>query len=189
MKKIPTISKKKWIVIVIIILLFILATLFYFNRIHSNPTNNIMDNVTTTSTSPTAQSDFTGGNDRSIGTSSREQTDAIVEDKQGQIITVPSPSNWTVSKTTEITVYEPSPNTLLSSGSVITGKATINPVYFRLIDNKSGVISEGSIAVVNGNFSGIITHNSTATEGRLDIFGATEAMVEFSNIEIPVRFE
>lgn len=145
-------------------------------------------NAKTTSKAPTAQEDFTEGNDRQPTTSDRSD-EGTVNDTGGNVSSPPPQSQWTTSTSGAVTVYSPARDTLLANGSNISGKSSASRVSFRLIDNISGVIAQGDLSVVNGNFSGTFNFSTTASEGRLDVFTTRDDGVEGNNIEIPVRFK
>lgn len=143
----------------------------------------------TTSTAPSAQEDFTNGGDRPVAATPEDKGTATVSDTQGQQGTIPDKSQWSTSTTGEITVYTPAKDKLLVNGDIVSGESTLSSVYYRVIDNVSGMISQGQLSVVNGKFSGTVSFTTTAASGRLDIYGALDSGKEFSNVEIPVRFK
>ncbi|MEI7689431.1 MAG: hypothetical protein WCI79_00495 [Candidatus Saccharibacteria bacterium] len=158
------------------------------NFIKSPAANNPDATAQTTSTVPSAQNDFTNGDSRTAVTQTTKQ-EGIVLDTQGNVISTVPQSEWSVSTDGIISAYSPTKNAILSSGSTISGESTTSIVSFRLIDNVSGVISQGNISVNNGKFSGVFEFATTATEGRLDLFSSdTNSGRESSTVEIPVRF-
>lgn len=177
--------------VIVLIIMTILASLLIIRGI-SKPVSKISDlddNTTSTSTAPTAQNDFSDGDDRRVPNHSKDEgSEAIITDDQGNVESVPDKSTWTFSSSGEITLYLPAKNALISSGDKLSGQSTLKNVSFRLIDNVSGVIAQGQLNVVNGKFSGIFDFNTTATDGRLDVFGLKNDGVEFGNIEVPIRF-
>jgi hypothetical protein len=141
----------------------------------------------TTSKQPTAQSTFTGGEPRSTTTATKDE--GIVTDTKGSKADTATPeSSWTKSSSGNVVVYSPAQNSVLKSGETLSGSATASRVSFRLIDNVSGVISQGSISVVNGKFSGTFDFDSKATEGRVDVFTVAPDGTESNNVSIPVKF-
>lgn len=93
------------------------------------------------------------------------------------------------SESGKITVYQPSPNQLLTSGTVISGASSYSEISYRIIDDNIGVVGQGSLKVVNGKFSGTFSFSSSGQEGRLDVFRALEDGREIDIIEIPVRYK
>lgn len=142
----------------------------------------------TTSKAPTAQEDFTEGNEREPSTPDRGG-EGTVSDTGGNVSSPPPQNQWSTSPSGAITVYSPGRDTLITSGSTISGKATTPKVSFRLIDNVTGVIAQGELSVVNGNFSGTFNFSTTASTGRLDVFNTREDGVESNNVEVPIRFK
>lgn len=157
---------------------------------HPHAATNMKPPVQTTSTLPSAQSNFTNGdndNNKDAGNTLNEnRSSATVSDTGG----IPSSdtSKPISSATGEITVYLPIKDATISSGQEISGTSSLPSVSYRLIDNVSGVIATGTLSVVNGNFSGKISFVTNATNGRLDIFGVKPDFTEFSNIEVPIRY-
>lgn len=149
-------------------------------------TKSTSDNTKTTSTEPSAQSDFTNGKERETTQTTKEE--GTVTDSNGVIPTVAPKAEWSSSTDGVISVYSPAQNSILSNGQILSGESTANTVSFRLIDNISGLIAQGKIGVVNGKFSGIFNFETTGAEGRLDVFIADANGIESSIIEIPVRF-
>lgn len=141
----------------------------------------------TTSEEPSAQADFSGGSERTPVSNERSSS-AVVNNTNGEINSTPPKSQWTVSSTGQITLYEPADSQQLVSGDTISGKSSFKEVNFRLIDNVSGVIATGSLPVKNGKFSGTFSFDTSASEGRLDVFGIRNDGTEFSTIELPIRF-
>jgi len=140
----------------------------------------------TTSTAPSAQENFTGGDDRK-GTSNNPN-EGTVSDASGNSPSTPPQSQWVKSADGSITLYAPAKDATLTSGDSLSGASSLERVSFRLIDDVSGVIAQGSLSVVNGKFSGKFSFSTTGTSGRLDVFSASSDGVESSNIEIPIRY-
>ena len=178
----PT-TKRKIIIALAVLLIVALALLGYFWWKHQS-TNNIAE---TTSKEPSAQSTFTGGGKRKVVQS--DKNEGVITDTGGNISSLPPSSDWSSSANGVITVYSPAKNSLLSSGQLLLGESAANRVSFRLIDSVSGVIAQGSVGIVNGKFSGSFSFNTTADNGRLDIFTTNIDGMESNNIEIPVRFK
>lgn len=193
-KKTPKITKKRvliivGIVIVLIISLFVLEKTHIIN-LYSKPPKGIDDDAKTTSTTPTAQADYTDGNPRDAGNSEQEnEGSGTLEDRQGQSSQQTNQSTWSSSASGEIVVKNPGKNSLINSGAEVSGTSNLATVNFRLIDDVSGVIAEGNMNVVNGKFAGVLSFATSANTGRLDIYGVKVDGREFSNVEISVRFK
>lgn len=182
-------SKRKYAIIAAVLtgIAVVAFGVAYFSGVFDSSQSTKEEEAKTTSTAATAQDDFTGGDDRTPNqTTSNEGT---LTDNNGSVSSTPPQSSWTVSPDNKITVFSPSKNTLIASGQEISGQSTYQKVNFRLIDDASGVIAEGNIAVVNGLFSGKLNFSSAGTNGRLDLFYSTNVSPESSNVEIPVRFK
>jgi cytoskeletal protein RodZ len=159
------------------------ASSIFFNR--SEKTNDT--EAQTTSTAETAQSSFTGGDDRQPNRSQKQEGTAT--DQSGAIQAIPPENQWSKSNDGVISVYSPTKNQIVQNGQIVSGASTTSTVSFRLIDDVSGVIIQGSLNVVEGRFSGSLNFNTAGTNGRLDIFNSATDGTESSNIEIPVRFK
>lgn len=182
-------TKKKSLIILFLVGLIALAVFFLYFRNKQHQESVSGSNVTTTSNTPTAQSNFTDGDDRQPGNTLQEGEGAAqIKDNSATEVT-PTPSDqWTTSNTNEISVYSPATNATVKNNSTISGQSTLPVVSYRLIDAVSGVIGQGSLRVVNGKFSGTISFNTNASEGRIDIYATRDDGTEYSNIEIPVTF-
>jgi len=143
----------------------------------------------TTSTARSAQADFSDGDpNKEPGNSLNENRgSAVVEDSESA--NVKATSNPITSNTGEITVYSPSKNSLVMDNTVLSGKSTLPKVEYRITDSISGVIVTGSLVVKDGKFSGKISINTSATDGRIDIFATRADLSEYSSVEIPIRFK
>lgn len=180
---------------VTLLILFVLLYLGSARMFHAWPFERATFNpstATTPSKSATAQSDFNGGDKRSTDTNTNTAAngaDNTLTDNNGAVSSTPQSSQW--SKSTDgssIIVYGPAANSNLSDGAVLSGAATGSRVSFRLVDNLSGVIANGSISVVNGKFSGTLHFSTQATEGQIVVFDQAPDGTESNNTTIPVRF-
>jgi hypothetical protein len=183
-------NKKIFFTTITLLMLVLLAFVVYFQFFKDKDSNNSEElEAKTTSLAPTADENFSAGNDRPEQGLNSDKGEAIISDNQGSIDNIPSESNWIKSATGEITLYSPSENQLIKNGDVISGESELSSVSFRIIDDLSGLISTGELAVVDNKFSGSISFSTTASAGRLDIFGSKTDGAEFSNIEVGVRFK
>lgn len=190
--KIQKKSKKKTLLVAASAVLILLLILFVFEKTNvinlyskkSQPTTTT--EAKTTSTAPSAQENFTDGDERQGSSTNRNE--GIVTDTGGNISNTPGQSQWTTSSDGAITVYLPAKSSIIKSGDSMNGTSNLSKVSFRLIDDVSGVIAQGALSVVNGKFSGSFNFSTSGTNGRLDIFNAATDGVESSNVEIPIRF-
>ena len=97
-------------------------------------------------------------------------------------------SQWTTSASGLITVKQPVANSLFQSGDTLVGSAKVAQVNYRLKDNKIGVIAQGLLKVVDGNFSGSLHFQSQGTGGQIDVFTTDSLGVEYNEVQINVRF-
>lgn len=139
------------------------------------PVNNVSKGTTTAAKTP--------------ATSAAASTPGGGKDTNGSVSASTSPGQWVVSQSGNITVKQPVANAALQSGAVLSGSAKVGTVNFRLIDSKVGVISEGTLNVVNGNFSGVLSFTSQSSTGRLDVFSTdTPGGPELNEVQISVGF-
>lgn len=171
------------IFLVISILAFIILGVFNKDEAPNNASSNQKDNV-----SPAKNSSNVSSGDKQATQSTTTKTDVTVKDNSGTINSIPDQSKWLVSKDGVITVYSPTTDTQIKNGSLLTGKTSATSVSFRLIDNLQGMISQGKVNVVNGNFSATFKFSTTATQGRLDVYVENPDFTESSIIEVPIRF-
>ena len=100
-------------------------------------------------------------------------------------------SDWSISTSGLITVKLPSANGTFTSGDTIEGSAQSGPVFYTLIDNQEGEISQGEISVVNGNFTASVQFTHIASGGQLDVFNTTTGQYNGKQenvVQIPVNF-
>lgn len=110
------------------------------------------------------------------------------KDNHGEQTATDNPSNqWVQSESGVITVKNPVNNSEIKSGDTLTGSATVDKIQYRLIDDQVGVVSQGFISVVNGNFSASVNFPSYAKTGRLDVFSSDSSGRETNEVQIPVR--
>lgn len=183
-------KKRKTILILIFSLVILTCGSLYLYKKNNKPAHTVSD-AKTTSTAPTAQADFNDAkpsNDKSDpGNTIREDRGSAVVEEDSKTNITPK-SQWTISKTGQITLYSPASGQKASTGTKISGESTLGQVYFRIIDDTSGMLSTGKLNVTNGHFSGTINIGTSATKGRIDVFGMSNKGAEYSEINIPVRF-
>ncbi len=187
-----TITKKKLLIIacaalLILFVLFVLEKRHVIDLYNKDKQTSEDEDAKTTSTAPTAQEDFSEGGERPIARGDKDE--GLVADTGGSVQSIPPENQWSVSADKAITVYLPSKDSVLVSGSTLSGSSTLPHVNFRLIDDVSGLIAQGTLSVVNGKFSGTFSFNTSGANGRLDIYNASVDGIESSNVEIPVRFK
>ncbi|MGC1177246.1 MAG: hypothetical protein WA843_04200, partial [Candidatus Saccharimonadales bacterium] len=123
-------------------------------------------------------------------TSTTGANQGTTTDKNGQASSAASsdPSQWVTSESGKITLKAPLTKGTLRTGGTITGTTGQGPVQYRLIDNQAGVISQGSINVVEGNFTASIDFKAYASSGRLDVFNLDPNGKEINEVQVPVNF-
>ncbi len=186
---------KKTVLITLLIVALLFTVLLVLEKksiinIYSKDGPAITEAEETTSTAETAQSDFTGTDDRMPGNTLDENkgSGGIVDDS-GSVGGNIDMSNPIVSSTKEITLYSPKSNASVANGIEVSGNSTLPKISYRIIDNISGVISMGELVVNGGRFAGKLSVETSASDGRIDFYATKQDGVEFSNIEVPVRFK
>lgn len=184
-------STKKWYVILIVLVLAagVMTTLEATNTTHLFHKSAVVRAPSKPIAKLPAQPAANNGNKVSSSTPALEQgTDT---DENGQ---VPSggvstdPSTWSTSTSGVITVKSPTSNATIQSGATITGTASVSQVQYTLIDNQVGVISQGPINVVGGNFTAAMNFATHSTSGRLDVYSTEPDGREINEVQIPVNF-
>jgi hypothetical protein len=128
--------------------------------------------------------DFSDGTPREPG-SSVERNGGVTPDDNTDF---EAPSDPATSDSGNIVVYGPLSGELFRSGDRLYGTANVDTVWYRLIDDRIGMVAQGSLPVQDGRFSGTFNFNTDGTEGRLDIFNLNEDDRETDSVEIDVRF-
>ncbi len=194
----PKRNKKKIFIILLVVIFIALLVVFILDRTNtvelfgnnSKPESTQEDkDATTTSKTPSAQSDYTDGDERQPGNTLNENKGtSVIRDTNGNIPGSVNTSNPITSSTGEITAYTPGANSIVKSGQVVAGASTLPKITYRVIDDISGMIAMGDLSVVNGKFSGTIAFDTTAKTGRIDIFATKSDGSEYSTVEIPIKF-
>jgi hypothetical protein len=188
MKKSIKFSRSSYVFIIALLVIMIFSAVLIIRRQKStNKSTTISSDAKTTSTAATAQPGFTGGGDRDVNRPVKDE--GTVNDTRGVTDTPVDQSRVIVSVDSKISLFSPSTNDLVRSGDQIIGESSLPKVYFRLIDDVSGVIAQGSLIVVNGRFSGNFSFTTTGNNGRLDIFSISGDGIESSNIEVPIKLK
>jgi len=161
--------------LIIILLAYGLFNHFYLNR----------KSTYTPQTSVSGPASATGP--KTANSTSRDQS--LATDNQGATpSSSTNSSQWTVSTSGLVTVKQPASNSLLKSGDSLFGSAKVSQVQYRLIDNQVGVLAQGPLNVVDGNFSATLHFRAVANTGRLDVFSFDSQGAEVNEVQIPVRF-
>lgn len=146
-------------------------------------------NAHTTSTLPSAQENFTNATKRNVLQNDTTKNNVSVLDNKGAVQSTPQTPQWTVSKSGQITIYEPVNGQIISNNSLITGETTLPVVNYRILDDVSGMISQGQLSVVGGKFSASVNLSTNGAKGSIELYGADNSGKEFSNIRVPIRFK
>jgi hypothetical protein len=166
--------------------LVVLEKTHIINLYSKNSDQSSINSAKTTSKAKSAQDSFTDGSDRNL--QQTDKNEGTVTDNRGDISEIPPTDKWTRSTSGIITLYTPERNGLIQNGSILSGESSVPQVSFRLIDDVSGMISQGQLNVVNGKFSGTFNFQTSGKIGRLDIYNKKPDGSETNNIEQPVRF-
>lgn len=186
---------KRWWVAAggVVVLVALVAVLEFSHTIHLFHT----DNTAATHTIVQRGKQPSPAKNNSSATSSPAKTSAPgttrsiggANDTNGSGSSSTPASQWTTSQSGEITVKQPVANDTIQDGAVLSGSAKVGQVYFNLIDDQVGVIAQGSLNVVNGDFSGTLHFTPHSTSGRLDIYSTTTpGGPELNLVEIAVHF-
>jgi len=179
---------KKWIAVLIVIVLLAGGAVYWRLRVYK-PASEVI--TVAGQPSPSAQPD-TSANSPTLKKQPASNTGRSIgggTDTKGRATASTSPSQWITAKSGDITVKQPPANAALQSGDVLSGTAKVGTVNFRLTDNSVGVISEGTLQVVSGKFSGKLGFTAHSSSGRLDVFSTNSQGVELNEIQIAVSFK
>lgn len=182
--------KHLYILVVLVVLIATVAILEVTNTTHffhkaatvSSPSTPVTKLSTKTSTN-------NGSKNQAPASTINQGTDT---DKNGQ---APSsgvstdPTQWSTSSSRLITVKAPLRNSTFQSGDTVTGATSVaSQVQYRLVDNQVGVISQGTINVVDGNFTASISFMPYGSGGNLDVFNTDPNGKEINEVQIPLNF-
>jgi hypothetical protein len=176
---------KKVFLILFVLALLVVAGLWFYHSRHEK--TKLVTTAKTTSKLPTAQTTYTSGQPRSATSNTQSQGGAT--DNKGQAPTSSGSSQSSItSPSGDITLEQPTTNQLVSDGATIFGQAKVQTVQFRVIDNSSGVIAQGSLDVVNGSFSGTLHFKAYSTTGELNVFSIDpQTGAEINEISLPIK--
>ena len=110
-------------------------------------------------------------------------------DKQGEASPNTSPNQWIKSASGLLTVKQPVSGEVIKSGFILSGSANLDKVQYRLIDDQRGVVSQGFINVVSGNFSASISFPTYGENGRLDVFSSDPEGREINEVQVEVKLK
>lgn len=189
-KTVKNSKRKKWILLgIIVAIVACFALLELTNTTHiinKGPTvSTLSEPISSLPSNPAANN----GEKKIASSSSVSKTTG--DDKDGQVpknLDVSDQSKWTVSQSGAITLKSPASNSSFKSGGVIFGSSKLSQVQYRLIDNQVGVISQGTIKVVNGNFTAEVSFKNYSSSGRLDMFSADQDGIESNSVQVPINF-
>ncbi len=166
-----TSHKIRNIVIAVAVVLLVIIGIYYFRN----------KNITVTSTATTKSSQSVSNKPKVVGATSKptphistnnnsEPTGTVVNNNGEVSNSLPPSSEWTSSTNGDITLQQPTNNSVLTSGDSLSGTANVSNVSFILTDNAVGVIDQGNLSVVNGKFSGTLHFTSTSSSGTLQVY-------------------
>ncbi|HVS79308.1 MAG TPA: hypothetical protein VHD84_03415 [Candidatus Saccharimonadales bacterium] len=177
------------LVAVVIAILEITNVTHFFHK--STPATEIIKKVGSTNPASTAPPANISANNPT-GTKTNSSGGSLVQggatDTKGQAQSTTNPSQWIKSTSGNITVKQPLANSTLQSGDSLIGSAKVGTVYYRLIDDKLGVVASGSLDVSGGDFSGTLHFGHKSSTGRLDVYSTNSQGVELNEIQIGVKF-
>jgi cytoskeletal protein RodZ len=181
------------IVIAIIVAVGIVITLLEVTNtthiFHKKPQSKVVVTVGKP-VAPAAKSSVNSASTESTAktpTSNNSEPGGATDNNGSNVPSTPS-NQWATSATGYITVKSPLANSTLKDGDVLAGSAEVSQVSYSLIDNSVGVISQGQLNVVNGNFSGALHFQPQGTGGRLDVFSTNSQGVEYNEVQVNVSF-
>ena len=150
-KRKSNIFKSRPLIFTCVIAALIIGTslAYHFHLFHHTPAaTSIVKKVGVPNTNPTPNvSGSSSATAKTPNTSTVTPTGGS-QDTNGTAITTTSPNQWITSQSGNITLKQPVANATLHDGDIISGSAKVNKVNFRLIDNKTGVIAQGTLNII-----------------------------------------
>lgn len=187
-KKRPQTRRLKWVFFVIVVIVVVLFILEITNVTHLFHKAAVVRAPSTPITKLPTKKPTNSGTKIQATNPTLSQGGPTSENGQVPTNVPTNPSQWSVSASGVITVKLPSGNSTIQSGATLSGTASVSQVQYRLTDDQVGVISEGPINVVGGNFTATINFTSHGNSGRLDVFSTDTTGKEYNEVQIPVNF-
>jgi hypothetical protein len=185
-------SRKTYLIPLACLLVAAAALLAYLHFHNSSPApkataetkNGVAKNSSKSSSSKNASK-----NDSKNATVSNDANQGTAKDQNGQAAANTSPSQWATSASQVITVKQPVAQATFKPGDTLSGTASgVSQVQYRLIDDNVGVVAQGFLNVVNGNFAGVMQFSPHGSTGRLDVFSTNTSGAEINEVQVPVKF-
>ncbi len=169
----------------IVLVLIALGVVYYF---HIRPNNQITKQPPPKPTIKQLPTKANSSVSQPAGSTSSSKGTTVDNSGKSPSTIATLPSQWVQSQSGAITLQQPIANSTIASGFLLNGLASVGSIGYTLIDNQSGVISQGTISVVGGKFSATINFKSTSSTGRLDVFSTDPNGKEINEVQIPVNF-
>lgn len=180
---------RKRVILLSLLLLIILASGGVYWRLQIyKPASEIIKTAGTPSRAATPDVSANTPAPKKQPVSNTQRTIGGSTDTNGKASTTTPSSQWITSTSGNITVEQPLANTTVQSGSILSGTAKVSAVSFTLVDNQVGLISQGTLNVVNGKFSGNLNFTTHSSSGELNVYSTNDKGVEFNVIQIAVKF-
>lgn len=180
--------KYRLITTVVLLLLIVAGAVYWWHFVRTPATKVITKAGNFTSSNTPANSANNPTPKKEPTNNNAQRTIGGPTDTNGQATANTNSSQWITSTSGNITVEQPLANATIQSGTTLSGTAKVSTVNYRVIDNTVGVISEGTLSVVNGKFSGNLNFTPHSSGGRLDVFSTAPNGAELNEIEIAVNF-
>jgi hypothetical protein len=167
------------LIVLIVLLCILAAALIYWLRHNSHKTQPLPQPAkgTTSKVTPHHEAPVNISN----------QQGGVIDQKGKVTDNIPPSSSWVTSSSGNITLQQPTAGQVLRSGDTISGITKVSTVQFILKDNSVGVISQGTMNVVNGKFSGTLEFRPHSSKGELEVFypsPSTGAEQDIINIDV-----
>ena len=110
----------------------------------------------------------------------------VIDNNGNTTGSIPPASEWFASSNGNITLQQPVSNSTIQSGVTISGLANVDQIGYVLTDSSVGLISQGTLSVVGGKFSGNLTFVAHSNTGTLQVFypnpvnGAEEDLIDIN---------
>lgn len=151
----------------VIIVLVFAAIILYWHRHHTGSSSSASNTHSQLTIKGTVSQPTQHQPTANTSTPSSGATNAPTSNTPASL---PSRSLWTTSASGNITLQQPYANETIQSGDHLSGLANVSNIQFILTDNTVGLIEEGNLNVVNGEFSGTLSFTPHSSSGKLEVY-------------------
>ncbi len=142
--KVPPLLYASFVVLSLLVVLGIFQSSGIIHLIPINQKQNEIKTIGKPTPKPSSNSSSSSLSPNKSPSSGNNLSPGGYQNTNGETVTTTSPNQWIISESGNIILKQPLANSILQSGTVISGSSKVSQVSFRLIDNQVGVIDQGS---------------------------------------------